>query len=128
MEEQAPTRSLICSPFTEKSSSKVSLPNARFVKGPFSALEPSLVYFNIFDLKTQLEDNIPNFVLFLRSHGHLSFSGQRLSICETAGDSGAHPCRASSSGFLSPLRLLSPHAPDLCFPQTEPLHVPDPTF
>lgn len=88
MEEQAPTRSLICSPFTEKSSSKVSLPNAVLVKGPFSALEPSLVYFNIFDLKTQLEDNILNFVLFLRSHGHLrppsSFSGQSLSICDTA--------------------------------------------
>lgn len=94
----------------------------------FSALEPSLVYFNIFDLKTQLEDNILNFVLFLRSHDHLSFSGQRLSICETARDSGAHPCPASSSGLLSPLRLLSPHAPNLCFPQTEPLHMPNPTF
>lgn len=71
VEEQAPTRSLICSPFTEKSSSKVSLCSAMLVKGPFSVLEPSLVYFNIFDFKTRLEDNIPNFVLFLRSHGHL---------------------------------------------------------
>lgn len=47
-----------------------------------------------------------------------SFSGQRLSICETAQDSGAHPCPASSSGLLYPFRLLSPVAPDFRFPQT----------
>lgn len=43
----------------------MSLPHAIFVKGPFPAPEPSLVYSSIFGLKTWREDNILKFILFL---------------------------------------------------------------
>lgn len=126
-EEQVLTRALM------KSSSKVSS-YAVLVKGPFSVPEPWLVYSNIFALKTCLENNILNFILFLRSHGCLSPlwllkpKNMNLSDCSRLrctscpyrpGASYIHSCYVLPMlqipvGLLYPFMLHSPHTLDLC--------------